>query len=447
MKKTIRHQAVEILNQVHADHDFAGPLINDCLDKYNLSGTPDGRLLTHLVYGVLRFRGHLDWLLKKLYRGDFAKMQEDIKNVLRVSLYQLRFSERLPDFAVVNEGVEIAKIINPDKSSLVNAILRNFLRRGQNLSFPSEKKNPVEYLAAFHSHPEWMIQTWIKTFGLQETKALCSADNTLPPLTLRVNTLKISRNDLKEKLAAAGFESQTTPYSPNGIILSTAVKPIQKTEFFDKGLLRIQDEGAQLIACLVNPERNESILDACAGAGGKSSHLAALLENKGFILAFDRNQEKITELKKEIIRLGITIIETQAGNVSAGLPDAFRERFDCVLVDAPCSGLGTLRRNPEIKWRIMQNDILSFAAQQKKILQQASAAVKRGGRLIYCTCSVLPEENENIVEHFLRVNNQFSLGKPSSTIIRPLTDSSGFFRTFPHRHNMDGFFGALLIRQ
>ena len=198
---------------------------------------------------------------------------------------------------------------------------------------------------------------------------------------------------------------------------------------------------------MANPKKNESILDACAGAGGKSSHLAALLENKGFILAFDRNRKKIIELKRENLRLGITVIETQTGDLSANLPDALRERFDCVLVDAPCSGLGTLRRNPEIKWRITKNDIPSFAAEQKRILQQTAAAVKRGGRLIYCTCSVLPEENENIVENFLRENNQFALGKPSSAVIRPLTDSRGFFRTFPHRHNMDGFFGALLIRQ
>ena len=195
-------------------------MINDCLDKNALSGTPDGRLLTHLVYGVLRFRGHLDWILTKLYRGDFDKMDEGIKNVLRVGLYQLKFSDRLPAFAVVDEAVKIAKIIRPDKSALVNAILRNYLRRGQKISFPSLKNNPAEYIAAFHSHPLWLVKKWIKIFGPEETMSLCSANNELPPLTLRVNTLKISREEFKQKLAAAGFTPQATKYSPDGIILN-----------------------------------------------------------------------------------------------------------------------------------------------------------------------------------------------------------------------------------
>ena len=165
MKKTTRHLALDILNQVQTNQAFASPLINDCLDKNALSGTPDGRLLTHLVYGVLRFRGHLDWILTKFYRADFEKLDEGIKNVLRLSLYQLKFSDRLPDFAVVNEAVKIAKIINPEKSALVNAVLRNYLRRGQNLPFPSEKKNLAEYIAAFHSHPLWLVKKMIKILG------------------------------------------------------------------------------------------------------------------------------------------------------------------------------------------------------------------------------------------------------------------------------------------
>lgn len=444
MKKSVRHQAVEILNQINTTQAFASPLINEYLDKNDLSGTPDSRLLTHLVYGVLRLRGHLDWILTKLYRGNFEKMDEGIKNVLRISLYQLKFSDRLPDYAVVDEAVKISKIINPEKSSLVNAVLRNYLRRGRNLPFPPEKINFAEHIAAFHSHPLWLVKKWIKLFGPQQTMSLCKANNELPPLTLRINTLKISRDEMKEKLIAAGFDPEETKFSPDGLILNTSANPIQKTDFFRAGFLRIQDEAAQLISCLINPGNTDSILDVCAGAGGKTTHLAAMLKNKGKIVAVDRNPERITELKQEATRLGINIIEAQTGDLNCGLPDCIKEQFDYVLVDAPCSGTGTLRRNPEIKWRLTEKDLPNFAATQTSLLQKASAAVKKGGCLIYGTCSLLPEENENIIDKFLNSNLHFSLCPPSTSIHRQLIDSRGFFRTFPHKHHMDGFFGAIL---
>jgi 16S rRNA (cytosine967-C5)-methyltransferase len=444
MTKTVRHLAVDILNQVHTSQAFASPLLNDCLDANALSGTPDGRLLTHLVYGVLRFQGHLDWILAKFYRGDFDKMDEGIKNVLRVGLYQLKFSDRLPAFAVVDEAVKIAKKIHPEKSALVNAILRNYLRRGQKIPFPSLEKNPAEYIAAFHSHPLWLVKKWINIWGPEDTMSLCSANNEIPPLTVRVNTLKTSRDEFAQKLTDAGFTATPTKYSPDCIIMTDSAGPIQNTNFFSEGYLRIQDEAAQLISYLINPNSADSILDACAGTGGKATHLAAIFKNKGRIVAVDRNSEKIAELKQEAARLGITIIETQTLDLSSGLPDSLKEKFDHVLVDAPCSGLGTLRRNPEIKWRTTEKDLRNFAAAQKVILQNASTTVKKGGRLIYCTCSLLPLENENIIDNFLQHNSGFSICPPSVSINKQLIDSRGFFRTYPHRHNMDGFFGAIL---
>jgi 16S rRNA (cytosine967-C5)-methyltransferase len=447
MKKSVRHQAVEILNQVCESHSFASDLLDFCLDSNSLSGTPDGRLLTHLIYGVLRLRGHLDWILTKLYRGDFEKMDEGIKNVLRLGIYQLKFSDRLPDFAVVNEAVKIAKILKPDKSALVNAVLRNYLRRGQNLPFPSLKNNTAEHIATFHSHPLWLVKKWIKLFGIEETISLCSANNELPPLTLRVNTLKVSRDEMKQKLAAAALTPEVTKFSPDGIILNTSANPLQKTDFFENGFLRIQDEAAQLISYLIKPNSNESILDACAGSGGKTTHIAAILKNKGRIVAIDRNPGKIAELKLEAERLGINIIETQTGDLEVGIHDSLKDKFDYVLVDAPCSGTGTLRRNPEIKCRITKKDLRIFTAVQKLILQNASVAVKKGGLLIYCTCSLLPEENENIVDDFLKHNPDFSLCHPTDSINRQLIGSRGFFHTYPHRHNMDGFFGSILKRR
>ena len=204
----------------------------------------------------------------------------------------------------MDEAVKIAKIIQPEKSALVNAILRNYLRRGDKIPFPSLKKNPAEYIAAFHSHPLWLVKKWIKIFGAKETMSLCSANNEIPPLTVRVNTLKISREEFAQKLTDAGFTATPTKYSPDGIILTDSAGPIQNTNFFSEGYLRIQDEAAQLISYLINPNSADSILDACAGAGGKATHLAAILKNKGQIVAVDRNPEKIAELKKDAARTG-----------------------------------------------------------------------------------------------------------------------------------------------
>jgi 16S rRNA (cytosine967-C5)-methyltransferase len=446
MKKSIRHQAVDILSQVRISQSFAGELLDASLTANTLSGTPDGRLLTHLVYGVLRFQGHLDWIISKLYRGDFAKMDESIKNVLRVGLYQLKFSDRLPAFAVVDEAVKSAKIIAPAQSGLTNAILRNYLRHGNKIPFPSWKKQPAEHIAALHSHPLWLVQAWLDIFGKEETLALCKANNEMPPLTIRINKLKTSKEELEQKLNKEGFSYAPTKFSPDGIVLTDSTGPIQKTDFFREGLLRIQDEGAQLVSYLINPKNGENILDVCAGSGGKTTHLAAIMKNDGNILAIDRHEGKLTELKKEIDRLGINNIQTQQVDLSIMLPIALAEKFDQVLVDAPCSGTGTLRRNPEIKWRTTAADLNNFTLVQNSILQNAAPAVKKGGRLIYCTCSLMPAENEDVIRQFLTNNPQFTLGPIPETIKKPLIDKSGFFRTYPHIHNTDGFFGAILQR-
>lgn len=447
MKKSLRHLASDILDQVQRNKSFAGFLLDKCLEENALSGTPDGRLLTHLVYGVLRQRGHLDWILAKLCRGNWEKTDDSIKNILRIGLFQLKFTSRLPAFAVVDEAVKVAKKINISKSGLVNAVLRNYLRHGAEITFPSAEKSPAEFIAAFHSHPLWLVKSWIKIFGIQGTQALCSANNEMPPLTLRTNTLKISRNELKEKLSKAGFNLKCTSFSPDGLVLDNATSPVQKTSFFEDGYLRIQDEASQLISYVVNPKNSESILDVCAGTGGKTTHLAAIVKNRGKILAIDYDFNKIEELKKESKRLGITIIETSIADLTEELPNLLKDKFDHVLVDAPCSGLGTLRRNPEIKWHFTAADFLDLNKTQQTILQNASVAVKNGGRLIYSTCSLAPQENENIVSKFLKQNPDFSISPPPEAISSQLIDSDKYFRTFPHLHNMDGFFAAILKRK
>jgi len=446
MNKSVRHLAVDILTQVELNHDFASPLLDKVLDDYQLTGNPDGRLLTHLVYGVLRLRAHLDWIIAKLYRGNFENLNEQIKNILRISLFQLKFSERIPSFAVVDEAVKIANKVHPEKSGLINAILRTFLRRGSNISFPPLKKNSAQHIGSFYSHPLWLVEEWIAIMGKQNTLALCAANNKIAPLAIRTNTLKISRNELVRELELQGFDVTPTNYSPHGIIINQGNIPIQKITAFSKGLFRIQDEGAQCISFLLNPSMNDSVLDACSGSGGKTTHLAALMQDQGVILAIDSNPQKNDALKKEAARMGITSIKTITYDLSAGLPEDLRDSFDHVLIDAPCSGTGTLRRNPEIKWRIKQKDMDKLNSLQKNILDNSSQAVKKGGHLIYCTCSLLSKENEHIINEFLKNNKHFSLCEPPSSINQILIENKLFYRTYPHVHNMDGFFAAVLKR-
>lgn len=447
MKKTIRHQAVDILNAVAKSEAFAGDLLDACLDEQNLSGTADGRLLTHLVYGVLRQRGHLDWILSKLYSGKYAKMEENVKNILRTGLYQLKFSDRLPAFAVVDEAVKIAKKIAPAASGLTNAVLRGYLRDAGKIAFPAGDGQTADYIATFYSHPLWLVKTWLDVFGREETMAMCRMNNEQPPLSLRVNTLKISRGEMAERLQADGFDCEISRFSPDGINLMESPRPIQKTTFFKDGLLRIQDEAAQLVSYLVNPAEGENILDTCAGSGGKTSHLAALMKNNGRIVALDRDAGKLKQLKTEAARLGISIIETRPVDLCLPLPPGFSKKFDRVLIDAPCSGTGTLRRNPEIKWRLISDDIPMFSAKQLMILNHAAEAVKKGGCLVYCTCSVLPLENDHVMRQFLANHPEYSVEMALPALPSVLTDSRGFFRTYPHRHTIDGFFGAILKRR
>ncbi len=446
MNKSVRHLAVDILTQVELNHDFASPLLDKVLDDYQLTGNPDGRLLTHLVYGVLRLRGHLDWMIAKLYRGNFENLDKQLINILRISLFQLKFSERIPSFAVVDEAVKIANNVNPEKSGLINAILRNFLRRGSNISFPPLKKNSTQHISSFYSHPLWLVEEWIAIMGKQNTLALCAANNKIAPLTIRTNTLKISRNELIRELELQSFDVAPTNYSPHGIIINQGNIPIQKTNIFSKGLFRLQDEGAQCVSFLLNPSMNDSVLDVCAGSGGKTTHLAALMQDQGVIVAIDSNPQKNDALKNEAARMGITSVKTLTCDLSAGLPEDLRDSFDHVLIDAPCSGTGTLRRNPEIKWRIKQKDMDKLNSLQKSILANSSKAVKKGGRLIYCTCSLLSKENEHIINEFLKSYKHFSLSEHSSSLNQSLIDRKLFFRTYPHIHNMDGFFAAVLRR-
>ncbi len=447
MKNSPRRLAVEILNRIDEAAAYAEPLLDAALSGTALANPHDRGLLTELVYGTLRMRGRLDWIIGQLYRGDAAALETGVRNILRTGLYQLWYTDRIPPFAAVNEAVGIARKTCPAASGLVNALLRTALRKKDAIAWPDMAKDPGKAISVIHSHPRWLVERWLDEFGIDETIAICRANNAVPPLALRVNSLKASREQAVATLAREGMTVEPTAFSPDGLLLASPAAGLRETASWQEGLIRIQDEASQLIALLLSPEPGESLLDLCAGTGGKTLHLAALMENRGRVTAVDLHPDKLRQLQEEAGRLGMTIVEAYVADAAAP-PETFRGFFDRVLLDAPCSGLGTLRRNPEIRWRLAPADIEKCSQIQRRLLRSAADCVRPGGRLVYSVCTVIPEENEAVIEDLLNGRPDFALIRSTAAqgIPPALIDDAGLFRTFPYRHGMDGFFAALLIR-
>ncbi|MBN1615041.1 MAG: 16S rRNA (cytosine(967)-C(5))-methyltransferase RsmB [Deltaproteobacteria bacterium] len=443
-ERSPRRIAVDILSRIETKGEFAEPLLDAVLSGSALDDIHDRRLLTEIVYGSLRMRGRLDWIIGRHLRGSPASLKPDVRNILRTALYQIHFLDRIPDYAVVDEAVGLSKALDPARSKLVNGLLRNALRHRDRMDFPEEAKDPARHLSVVHSHPLWLVRRWIGLIGFARTEALCRANNEVPPCTFRVNRLRARRDEVILRLRRDGFDAEACLFSPDGVFLKGGAGSLRESEDFCRGNIQIQDEASQLVALLVHPEPGERILDLCAGAGGKTTHLAEIMGNQGQIIAVDTVPGRLECLRDVARRLGIGIVTTVQGDAASAPKAAFRGAFDRVLVDAPCSGLGTLRRNPEIKWRLRPGACKRLAALQKTILMQAALCLRAGGTLVYSTCTLMPEENEEVIGDFLAGHGMFGSTPPPATIDGTLVDGEGFLRTSPVRGEMDGFFGAVL---
>lgn len=441
-----RRWAVRILSRVEYGGSFAEGLLDRCLSAGRLRDDRDRRLLTELVYGTLRMRGYLDWLMDGYTRKGTASLPVEVRNIIRTALYQHFFLERIPAFAAVNEAVEITMTDRAPFAPLVNAILRKITGDHKTPPLPSPTTDDDEYLRITLSHPRWLVRRWLEIFGRKETEALCKADNEVPPVVVRTNRLQTSREMVIKSLTEEGWQAEPTVYGPDGVVLHGGEMPLRDTETFRRGYIQIQDEASQLVAHLLAPQPGETVLDLCAGVGGKTSHLAALMGDKGKIVALDIHRGRLKAMKVLLGRLGVRSVTMVHGDAARDLGPDFTAAFDAVLVDAPCTGTGILRRAPEIKWRISAEDVGKKAALQKTLLERAARYVKPGGRLVYAVCSVMPEEGEELVERFLTRHREYVLATPPG-IYQALTDKRGLFRTYPHRVGMDGFFAALMVRR
>ncbi|PIW69998.1 MAG: 16S rRNA (cytosine(967)-C(5))-methyltransferase RsmB [Ignavibacteriales bacterium CG12_big_fil_rev_8_21_14_0_65_30_8] len=437
----VRGRAVKILNRVERTDAYLDKLLDIELKDPDLI-SEDKALLYKIVHGVVRWMGRLDWILNGFYKGQFSKAIPNLKNGLRVALYQILFLDRVPDYAAVNEAVEFVKKLQGQKpADLTNAILRNIIKNKNNIRYPNPDEDLPGYLTAYYSHPSWMVKRYLKRFGREEVEKLLTFNNEKPFLTLKVNNLKVEQDEFKKLLKSVNLDYCQGKYLPEFFILKN-LSNITSWEYFGKGYFSIQDESAGFACRLLDVEPGMRVLDLCAAPGGKSAYLAGLMHNEGEIIAIDRYESRLKILRKNMERLGITCVKT----VETDTFDFTDGKFDRVLTDVSCSGSGTLRKKPDIKWKHDLLDLRRMSELQYKLLEKASTLVNDGGYIVYSTCSIEPEENFGIVGKFLENHNEFKLGDISNRFPQELIDENGCIQTLPHVHKSDGAFAAKLIK-
>lgn len=441
-KKSVRQLASEILFKVDTRKAYADILLDQALRTTGLDER-DRALLTEITYGTLRWRGAIDARLRQGLSRPLAEVDAPIRNLLRLTCYQLLYLDRIPPYAAVNEAVELAKIFGGRKAGrFVNGVLRNFLRAPRRAG-QTFAEDAIPALAITHSHPEWLVQRWLDEFGAENAPQLMRANNEKASLILRANALKISRDELLDRLQSARIEATAASFAPQGVLLP-AGGIIESLPGFAEGLFQVQGEASQLVLSLLLPQPGERILDACAAPGGKSTHIAELMQDAGEIIAIDISERGIEKIKQNVNRLGLKSVRTVRADISERSAESGIAPYNRILVDVPCSGLGTLRAHPEIKWNRGENDIRRLSRLQLKILNQVSGHLKPDGILVYSTCTLTVDENERNVECFLAAHAEFELQDAARYLPHKAKHMARgkYFQTLPHRDNTDGFFAA-----
>ena len=381
------------------------------LERYPDMSQDDRSLATELAYGVLRNLGRLDYILGKFSKRPLSDLDADVLNILRVGLYQLEFLDRIPPYAAVNESVKLAgEFGKRSAGGFINGVLRAYLRKKDQISYPDREKDPAGFIAAYHSLPLWLAQRFIDWFGTKEAMVCADYARQRPPLTLRVNRLRIDRDRLMERFRDTAGEIHPGRFSPDAVTAFGAGS-ILKDSWFADGLFSIQDEASQMVTHLLGLTCGLSLLDLCAAPGGKATHAAELMDDRGRVISVERSRERSRLLRGNIDRMSLESIRVVCADAGR-IPIAPGTLFHRVLVDPPCSALGVLRRNPEIKWRLAETDIDDLIHTQTEILEEAAGYVAPGGALVYSVCTFNPDEGRNVVDSFLPRHPEFFLDHP-----------------------------------
>jgi 16S rRNA (cytosine967-C5)-methyltransferase len=442
----VRRLALQILTRIETSGAFADQLIAAVASQQRLA--PQARaFLRELTYGVLRWRNRLDWLLERCSERPLAALNSSVRNLLRLGAYQLYGMERIPPYAAVSETVRLAKqVAHPGVVAYVNAVLRSVERQREATSFPEVQDDLMAYLVVTQSHPAWLVERWLRRYGPERTVAMCQANNERPPFVVRANRMRTTPEHMLSSLLAEGCEAELCKFAPEGVLV-TSHPGLDQLQCYRSGWLTVQDEAAIISGHLLSPQPGERVLDACAAPGGKATHAAEQMEDRGEVVCLDRSRRRLQLIEENARRLGLESIRCLAGDAER---IELQGAFDRILVDAPCSGLGVLRRHPDAKWSKGPELIGAMTRQQGAILEHLSRFVKARGLLVYITCSTETEENQQLIGSFLERHGDFEL-EPAASYLPAgacvFAQRGGWFQTWPGCNGLDGFFGARMRRR
>lgn len=430
-----RKIVIDVLNEVFFGGAYSNIALNKALSSENIMQS-DKALITEIVYGTIKYKYTIDVILKKFITIKLNKVDKNILNILRSSIYQIRYLDKVPDFAAVNEAVELAKKRVSFKSSkFVNGVLRNYLRN-LNESFV-EGRQYIEKLSFKYSFEPWMVKTFMQQYGSKEVENILGGLNLIPAVTVRVNSLRASYDEVWDKLCESGYEISEGEVCPEAIVIRKG-GGVEKNPLFKEGYFTVQDESAMLTAPCLDIKEGMTIMDLCSAPGGKTTHIGEILNNTGVIYAFDIHENKLKLIEENANRLGVKNIKCSTLDASV-YDEQFKEKADRILVDAPCSGLGIIRKKPEIKWTKKPQDLKELSGIQKKILDNAAKYVKKGGIILYSTCTLNTEENNNVISSFIKRNSNFSIEDIYFGEAKNLHYGKYGVTIFPSEQ-MDGFF-------
>ncbi|MCM3034676.1 16S rRNA (cytosine(967)-C(5))-methyltransferase RsmB [Bacillus pumilus] len=437
-KSNVREVALDALIKLEQNQAYSNLLLQSVMKDKDLADQ-DKPLLTELVYGTLQNKLALDYMLAPFVKKP-QKVAPWVMQLLRMSLYQMVYLEKIPDRAAIHEAVELTKKRgHKGISSLVNGVLRSVQREG--VPAFDDIKDPVKRLSIETSHPLWLVQEWVQSYGFEATESMCHIHLVPPKQTLRVNRIKTDRAALKQKLLDAGIETELGDLSEDALKLMKG--SIVSTPSFQEGYVTIQDESSMLVARVLDPQPGETVLDACAAPGGKSTHIAERMNDEGQIVSLDLHEHKVKLIKQAAKRLNLTQIEAKALDARKAKDDYSEASFDRILIDAPCSGFGVIRRKPDMKYTKSPEDSARLATIQQAILKETAPLLKPGGTLVYSTCTMDPTENQQVIHAFLQEHQDFepdlSLNERLPEQVAPFVQN-GSVQILPHYFGTDGFF-------
>ncbi|MDO8885382.1 16S rRNA (cytosine(967)-C(5))-methyltransferase RsmB [Candidatus Oleimmundimicrobium sp.] len=439
-----RELALNVIYKVHTDKGFVNPLLSKAFTKSKLSRL-DKALTTELVYGTLRMEGSIDWIISQFSSRKINEISPKALDILRLGVYQIFYLDKIPARAAIDESVKLAKKnFHQGIANFTNGILREIERNKDKIIYPKKEDDLVTYISIKYSHPKWLVQKWIREMGPEETEDLCKENNVRPKLKLRTNLLKNTAKKLANLLKKKGITTFPSDLLPEGLVIADGLN-LDELEEFKKGLFFVQDESSMVVSHVLSPQEGETVLDICAAPGGKTTHLAEIMKNKGLIIAIDINSARLCLLEQSCKRMGCeiaSIVELDA----LKLDKLLRKPVDKILLDAPCSGLGVLARRPDARWRKNSQQIRELAILQQKLLESAARFLKCGGRLVYSVCTISNEETLDIITNFLDTHSEFELEDINDRLPKQLKTGDKWIQFLPHKHKTDGMFIASLIR-